>query len=211
MAKQERSERTQEKLIVSAAEQFALQGFVKATLGDVSQAAGVTKGALFFHFATKDDLAAAVQKRGRDILDAMIADMSGSGESSLRVAVDTVHGLNRLLRSDPFVLAGVRIARERTTTAGSERMDFYSLWLGRLGEVLEKARKNGELADGVADASAHAAITAIVCAVETLAWMGVSEGESDHWLESLLDLVLPAIASEDGLRGVGSTTSRITR
>lgn len=204
MAKQERSERTQEKLIVSAAEQFALQGFVKATLGDVSRAAGVTKGALFFHFATKDDLAAAVQRRGQDILDAMIADMSSSGGSCLQVAVDAIHALSRMLRSDPFVRAGVRIARDRA--AGSPTpTDFYPLWLGRLGEVLERARRNGELAADVADVSVHALVTSVVCAVETLAWMGVPENEGDKWLGSLLELVLPVIASADGLRRVRTT------
>ncbi|WP_055694256.1 ScbR family autoregulator-binding transcription factor [Streptomyces prasinopilosus] len=201
MAKQERSEHTQGKLIVAAAEQFALRGFVKATLGDVSREAGVTKGALFFHFATKDDLAAAVQRRGRDILETMIADMSGSEESCLQIVVDALHALSRMLRSDPFVRAGVRIARERTAESPVP-VDFYALWLGTLGEVLERARKNGELAADVADASARALVTTVVCGVETLAWMGVSEDEGDKWLGCLLELVLPSIASADGLRRV---------
>ncbi|WP_217236054.1 ScbR family autoregulator-binding transcription factor [Streptomyces sp. AC555_RSS877] len=204
MAKQERSERTLEKLTVSAAEQFALHGFVKATLGDVSRAAGVTKGALFFHFATKDDLAAAVQRRGQDILEMVIADLSCAEESCLQVVVNAMHSLSRLLRSDPFIRAGVRIARERTA-GGSAPMDFYPLWLGQLGQVLEEARKKGELAADVADVSARTLVTAVVCGVETLAWMGVSQDESDKWLESLWELVLPAIASADGLRRVRAT------
>ncbi|CAL9392714.1 ScbR family autoregulator-binding transcription factor [Streptomyces sp. Tu 3180] len=204
MAKQERSERTLEKLVVSAAEQFALRGFVKATLGDVSRAAGVTKGALFFHFATKDDLAAAVQTRGQDILETMIEDMSGTEQSCLQIVVNATHALNRMLREDPFVRAGVRITRERT--AGSPTpMDFYPLWLGRLWQVLDEARKNGELAAGIADVSARTLVTAAVSGVEILAWMGASADEGDKWLGHLWELMLPLMVSPDGLRRLRTT------
>ncbi|MFF9815311.1 ScbR family autoregulator-binding transcription factor [Streptomyces sp. NPDC014006] len=204
MAKQERSERTLEKLTVAAAEQFALHGFVKSTLGGVSRAAGVTKGALFFHFPTKDDLADAVQKRGQDILEAMLTDLTYAEKSCLQVLVDALHALSGMLRSDPFIKAGVRIARERT--AGSPApMDFYPLWLDRLGQLLETARKDGELAADVPDLSARTLVTAVVCGVETLAWMGVSEDESHKWLGCLWELVLPVVASPDALPRVRTT------
>ncbi|MEU3842943.1 ScbR family autoregulator-binding transcription factor [Streptomyces sp. NPDC028635] len=198
MAKQERSERTLERLVVAAAEEFALHGFVRATLGGVSRTAGVTKGALFFHFPTKDDLADAVQKRGQDILETMLTDVTRAEKSCLQVLVDATHTLSGMLRSDPFIKAGVRIARERT--AGSPvPADFYPLWLGRLGQLLETARKDGELAADVPDLSARTLVTAVVCGVETLAWMGVPEDESHQWLGCLWELVLPVVASADAL------------
>ncbi|MFJ9041530.1 ScbR family autoregulator-binding transcription factor [Streptomyces sp. NPDC102406] len=191
-AKQDRSVRTLERLITSAAEQFADRGFIRATLSDVSVAAGVTKGALFFHFATKDELADAVQARGEDVCEAVIRGIARKEEVSLQVLVDATHELNRLLREDPFVRAGVRIARERTSEAAAPS-DFYPLWLGRLWDLLDEARRKDELDGQVADRSARTLVTAAVCGVEVLASMGVPADEGDQWLAGLWELFLPLL------------------
>lgn len=125
MARQERSERTMERLVVAAADQFAAQGFVKASLADVSRSAGVTKGALFFHFSTKDELADAVLTRAQDVLDTMVEELSDAEPASLQVVVDVTHALNRLLRDNAFVRASVRITRERMSGRPAP-LDFYS-------------------------------------------------------------------------------------
>ncbi|WP_394426036.1 ScbR family autoregulator-binding transcription factor [Streptomyces sp. SGAir0957] len=191
-AKQERSARTLERLITSAAQLFADRGFVRATLGDVSVAAGVTKGALFFHFATKDDLADAVQMRGQEICEAAIRSIARREELSLQVLIDATHELNRLLREDPFVRASVRITRERGSGAGAPS-DFYPLWLGRLWELLDEARRKNELDGQVADGSARTLVTAAVSGVEVLASMGVPADEGDAWLTRLWELFLPLL------------------
>ena len=51
-------------LLVDAAEQvFAEKGFMAATLDDIAHTAGYTKGAIYKHFATKEDLFLAVSDR----------------------------------------------------------------------------------------------------------------------------------------------------
>ncbi|MEI5033051.1 ScbR family autoregulator-binding transcription factor [Streptomyces sp. S1A(2023)] len=195
MAKQERSERTLERLVMSAAEHFAEQGFVRATLADVSKSAGVTKGALFFHFSTKDELADVVQARGQDVLETLVEDLRDPDVSSLQVLVDVTHSLNALLRENSFIRASVRITRERTHQEPTP-LDFYPLWLGRLWKLLEDARKNGELGRSVADVSARTLVTAAVSGVEALAWMGVSRQDAEKWLSDLWGLVLPLLTAD---------------
>ena len=53
MVKQERALRTREALIESAAEVFDREGFSVASLTAISSRAGVSNGALHFHFASK--------------------------------------------------------------------------------------------------------------------------------------------------------------
>ncbi|MER7699603.1 MULTISPECIES: ScbR family autoregulator-binding transcription factor [unclassified Streptomyces] len=204
MAKQVRSERTLERLVMSAAEQFAEQGFVRATLADVSKSAGVTKGALFFHFSTKDELADVVQARGRDVLETLVEELHDPDASRLQVLVDLTHSLNDLLRENSFIRASVRITRERTHQEPTP-LDFYPLWLGRLWKLLEDARKNGELGKSVADVSARTLVTAAVSGVETLAWMGVSRQDAEKWLSNLWGLVLPLLTAEDSERLIRTT------
>ncbi|MCV7329706.1 TetR/AcrR family transcriptional regulator [Mycobacterium cookii] len=56
----ERAAETREALIAAARPLFAAQGFAQAALETIVRAAGVTRGALYHHFADKTELFAAV-------------------------------------------------------------------------------------------------------------------------------------------------------
>lgn len=68
MAKQERAARTRESLVRAAAEVFAEQGFVTASIAAISRRAGVSAGGLHFHFESKTALAQAVEDRAAEAL-----------------------------------------------------------------------------------------------------------------------------------------------
>ncbi|MCC7881711.1 TetR family transcriptional regulator, partial [Escherichia coli] len=48
--------RTRQLLIESAIQQFALRGVTNTTLTDIADAAGVTRGAVYWHFVSKTEL-----------------------------------------------------------------------------------------------------------------------------------------------------------
>lgn len=60
---QERARRTRATLVQAAAEEFSLRGFSGASIAAILETAGTTKGALYFHFPSKQDLALAVLER----------------------------------------------------------------------------------------------------------------------------------------------------
>jgi AcrR family transcriptional regulator len=61
--RERRLERTRSLLLDAAEEVFAEKGFTPASLDDIARAAGYTKGAIYKHFATKEDLFLAVSER----------------------------------------------------------------------------------------------------------------------------------------------------
>lgn len=61
--RERRLEHTRSLLLDAAEEVFAGKGFTAATLDDIAQAAGYTKGAIYKHFAAKEDLFLAVSER----------------------------------------------------------------------------------------------------------------------------------------------------
>jgi AcrR family transcriptional regulator len=61
--RERRIEHTRSLLLDAAEEVFAEKGFAPATLDDIAHAAGYTKGAIYKHFATKEDLFLAVSDR----------------------------------------------------------------------------------------------------------------------------------------------------
>ena len=75
--KQERAERTRAQILNSAAEAFASRGFPSVTIVDIAELTGMTKGAVYFHYANKESLG----QRGR-------AHPSTSG---CREIAETVH------------------------------------------------------------------------------------------------------------------------
>jgi AcrR family transcriptional regulator len=66
MRQAERRARTSRRLLDAAAEVFARRGFHAATVDDVAEAAGHTKGAVYAHFASKDALFLALLDRHLD-------------------------------------------------------------------------------------------------------------------------------------------------
>ena len=61
--RERRLEHTRALLLDAAEEVFAEKGFTPATLDDIASAAGYTKGAIYKHFTTKEDLFLAVSDR----------------------------------------------------------------------------------------------------------------------------------------------------
>ena len=61
--RERRLEHTRALLLDAAEEVFAEKGFTPATLDDIAHTAGYTKGAIYKHFAAKEDLFLAVSDR----------------------------------------------------------------------------------------------------------------------------------------------------
>ena len=76
-----RSARTRGALLGAARELFAEKGFASTGREEIAERAGVTRGALYHHFASKTDLAAAVvEQLDGELVDLMVAAaLRGSG------------------------------------------------------------------------------------------------------------------------------------
>ena len=79
--RERRIEHTRSLLLDAAEEVFAEKGFMAASLDDIAHAAGYTKGAIYKHFATKEELFLAVSDRyWRRYFDNFAEVMSTAGE-----------------------------------------------------------------------------------------------------------------------------------
>jgi AcrR family transcriptional regulator len=112
MAKQERALRTREKVLDAAAEEFAAQGYAKATLNDVARRTGMTKGALYGHFPSKEVLAATLLAQSRVAWEEMRHTRDVPGAPARAVLEELVLELARRLRSDIRLRAALRLAAD---------------------------------------------------------------------------------------------------
>jgi AcrR family transcriptional regulator len=139
---QARAIRTRQSIVLAAAEVFAEVGYEAATVSQILLRAKVTKGALYFHFASKEELAQAV-------LANQITGMPPVPPRALMLqrGLDEAFLLAYLLQQgDPLVRAGVRLTVEPGSPAdGLDRSAPMMAWVDRNADTLAAAERNGEL------------------------------------------------------------------
>ncbi len=74
----ERAEQTRESILDAATLVFFRRGVARATLEEVAQSAGVTRGAVYWHFRDKLDLFAAIEERLRQPQEAQLIELTRS-------------------------------------------------------------------------------------------------------------------------------------
>ncbi|MGN9796090.1 ScbR family autoregulator-binding transcription factor [Streptomyces sp. NPDC054847] len=192
---QARSERTRRGLVHAGALMFDRHGFAQATLGQIAGAAGVTKGALYFHFASKDALADAVQEHGRQALGDFVQEQWQAGAAPVQTLIDLTHWLARMLHEDPVVRAALRIANE---CAGRQPpvADVHRTWTTEVLRLLGQARAAGDLNEDLPAEGCETLLSAVVCGIGVLACATVPPprpGELADRVTALWQPLLPAL------------------
>ena len=198
MTKQSRSENTRLHLVRSAAELFDRNGFSGATLEDVSRAAGVTKGAFYFHFSSKDELAGAIHAEACTLLRGAVYRVLDDETPVLQSLVDLTHELARWLEHESVVRASLRTARE-CGHRGAPFLDFYVDLLSAVEAMLSSAGQAGELSDRVALEHASTLVLTICAGVEMLWWSGIRHGDIRENIREMWKLILPGLVDEADL------------
>ncbi|MFD9543646.1 ScbR family autoregulator-binding transcription factor [Streptomyces sp. NPDC060022] len=191
MAKQDRAVRTRQELIRSAAEAFDRNGFAPSSLTEISVGAGVSSGALHFHFGSKRALGAAVESEAARILQDIIAPRPSERPASLRNLVDTSHILARRLAEDVVLRAGFGLAAD---AAWQEDVALWRVWHSWVRSMLTRARAEGVLAADVLIEDLVSAVTAVVVGAQALG-RADADWSARHAVAQFWNLMLPRITT----------------
>ncbi|MER6636357.1 MULTISPECIES: ScbR family autoregulator-binding transcription factor [Streptomyces] len=195
MTKQVRAARTRQALIRSAAIVFEQHGYGQARLALISSGAGVSTGALHFHFENKAAVAQAVVAEASHGLLEVSGAIRRRTDTALQTLVDTSHALVDLLGRDPVTRAGFRLSCD------GERVGEQGLpgqWRSCVRELLDEAACAGTLAEGVSHEDATAATVAVTTGFEVLGRYD-SEWLSARTLTGFWRLLLPRLATQETL------------
>ena len=197
-ALQPRARATRLAILTAAAEHFARDGYHATSLDSVLADSGGTKGALYFHFASKEALGRAViaemVQRWRD-LRGQVGHRGLDPLSTLLALVDEV--INRLLE-DPIARGGTRLLHDlprRTQEAG----EHFGCGERDTLALLAQAAHDGLLRAGIDPAVVARQIVALLAG-----HLQMCEAvENSHNLRQRVDeawtLLLPAIATDEWL------------
>ncbi|MGW0537942.1 ScbR family autoregulator-binding transcription factor [Streptomyces sp. NPDC003032] len=195
MTKQERAARTRDSLIRSAAETFERYGYVQAKLADISASAGVSQGALHFHFENKAAVAATVESSAGVSLrrEAWLSQLPGM--NALQRLTNTSHALAGRLRRDVVARAGFKLSCEAPHSAGPT---LPQEWRVCVRQLLAEASQESLLVKEAEPAEVADTIVAATTGFELLgredpAWF------SDTALTAFWRLFLPCMARPEAL------------
>ena len=144
MAQQERAVRTREAVLTAAGMAFAESGFLGTSMADIFARAGVTKGALYFHFASKEELANAVIAGEEEAASQIVKDVLSTDAPPLQKAIDITFRWAMEIQSNPIARAGVRLIIEQGTYTEPMR-EPYLQWADIMVDLLGSAQERGEL------------------------------------------------------------------
>ncbi len=82
MTNRERSGETRSRILQGASSRFTQRGYDATSVADICTTAGVSKGAFYHHFPSKQAVFVALLERWLEALDATVRDSGGPGETA---------------------------------------------------------------------------------------------------------------------------------
>jgi AcrR family transcriptional regulator len=135
---------TRQRIVEAAAVAFAERGYNGVNLNDVVRDLGLTKGALYGHFPSKEALAAEIVKQYFDIRKPLVARALADHENRLDCVIHLVRGVGRALQYNRVVQAGSRLSAERNLIPAVLPEPFVG-WIGDLTDILQEGQRLGHV------------------------------------------------------------------
>ena len=111
MPRQERAERTRVAILDAAAAEFDEHGYQGARLERIVQRTGATKGAVYFHFRSKLDIARALVDEKYANWPVIIAEVADSGLRGLAAAEELTQRVAAVFVADQRVRAAMKLSQ----------------------------------------------------------------------------------------------------
>jgi len=145
--KQDRAVRTRNTILKAAAEVFAQRDYPSVTIMDIAEQAGVTKGAVYFHFANKEAVAVAVAEQFYETLLSSMRPVLDTYAPPARKIVQLLRQTAHLFREDPLTQAGSRLQIQQWAIE-SQLPTPYTAFTTVLAELLTDCQGAGALPEG---------------------------------------------------------------
>ena len=137
---------TRQRLIAAASRQFARRSYSMVSLDDILAEAGLTKGAMYFHFPSKQALALAIIDDLAEMSRAEVTELLAHRMSGLETLIDLVFLLAVQDTQHEVARAGVRLLETVDDTADLSTTLWRS-WIELVSTLIQKAVTEGDVVD----------------------------------------------------------------
>jgi AcrR family transcriptional regulator len=198
MVRQARSEATRRKIIVAAVDLFSEIGYPATGLGDIIDRAELTKGALYYHFDSKESLATAIIEEGGATLLKTFRSISESSAPALESMIHGVFIVTNVFTTDPVARTGAQL-RRALGEYNEAACRTYGSWLEEMIVRARRASVEGDLRadldpDAVGELIVGAFLGAEMLSNATSGYTDLIRRVTRTW-----EILLPAITNEKSL------------
>ena len=137
MTRQVRSEATRRKILDAAIDVFGEVGYSAAAWGTIIERTGMTKGALYHHFDSKESLASAIIEEGSDTVLAAFRNVCGPSSPGLENMIHGTFTVANVLRWDKTA----RVAEQLTSALSGFNEAAARYFASRVELMAEQARR----------------------------------------------------------------------
>ncbi len=202
---QERAVQTRKLILRAAAESFDESGYHGAQITGILGRAGLTQGAMYFHFKSKEDLARTVMlEQAADLrLPERPAGLKQLVEITLTLAVE--------MQRNVLFRAGVRLAVDLEGPAVRDS-SIYRWWTDRFNDELVEAHRKGELLPHVNGGELAEMLVGAYTGIQLMSQITSGRKDLPRRITSIWRYLLPGIATPEALAGItladGGTEAR---
>ncbi|NLU84035.1 TetR/AcrR family transcriptional regulator [Rhodococcus sp. HNM0569] len=182
---------TRAEIIRSAAAVFEQTGYDGASLGEIVTRAGITKGALYFHFRSKDELAQVVVAEQHAISIASVDAIAATDSSALEQIVMLCHEMGRQMVEDAIVRAGIRLTLELSATVGPA--EPYLDWISSCEILTLRAIDEGDLLPTVSPPMLGRFVIGAYTGVQLVSNVLTQRTDLEQRLDEMWQIVLPGL------------------
>jgi AcrR family transcriptional regulator len=193
-----RGEGTRRCILDEAALAFARHGYAGTSLNDVIAATGLTKGAFYFHFASKEALALEVFRAKHEEWAAKAMAAAASKERALDQTIEMMSAACELHRTDPAARAVARLCWElgEVENLAPKMKPFITNWFDMLEMLFARAQQEGDVRKDVDVRAVAETCVAAFIGIADVAHLLTGNADLDRRAEHLLDLILPTIRTK---------------
>lgn len=141
-----RGRRTRQLIIERTSAVFDQRGFAAATLNHLVESTGLTRGAFYFHFESKEALAQAIALAQADRWPQLLEEVEALESEPLRRLLLFSHRAGAAFQDDLVMRAASRLMSERAVIE-RELPQSYPFWADTFRRCLLQAAAEGKLAD----------------------------------------------------------------
>jgi AcrR family transcriptional regulator len=196
-------------LLQTAAEVFAERGYTETTLAELIARSGLTKGAFYFHFSSKEQLALAViEEKQRQWIDSVV---QATGDEpcafdQLRAVAAALVNVHR----DPSAFSVSRLTRDlaRVAAVSDVVRDHMRTWLGLVAGLIRQAQAEGDLPETVDADDLAAVLVATTDGLKDLGGLIDSPGRARRAYERRMNTLVTLVDSLRSRELQGKSTRR---
>lgn len=185
-----------QRIIHEALKLFSLKGFLSTSTHDIMKAANTSKGGLYNHFESKEDLFFAVLKKAQEIWREKVLEGMGQVEGPVEKVKRILENYRDLYLKDSknfpggciFVTLSVELDDQRPHLSREVNQGFTGL-KGMIKRLLDQGKARGEVRDDVSTEAITEMIFAGMLGASVIYGTEKSTASLDQSINSLIEYI----------------------